>query len=76
MPHQQAVSKALWEYLDVFMKLFLENFIVFNYMDTHVLKPSTLRNVFFLFLGIIIKFLMFQEGNLLYPIFLKPLSIC
>jgi hypothetical protein len=89
MPHEQVVSKALWEYLDVFMKLFLENFIVFNYMDTHVPKfrlrcekcqefniSFNLKNFFFVFSGIIIRFLVFQEGNLLNPIILKPLSIC
>jgi hypothetical protein len=36
---------------------------------------STLINVFFVFLGIIIRFSVFQEGSLLNPIFLKPLSI-
>jgi hypothetical protein len=32
------VTKALCEYIDVFMKIFLDNFMVFNDLSTHLKK--------------------------------------
>jgi hypothetical protein len=36
--YQRVVSHAFCEYLDVFMKLFLDDFIVFIDMATHLSK--------------------------------------
>jgi hypothetical protein len=36
--YQRVVSKAFRNYLDKFMKFFLDNFIVYNDMDTHLQK--------------------------------------
>jgi hypothetical protein len=36
--YQCAINKALHEYIDLFMKLFLDDFIVFSTMDMHFNK--------------------------------------
>jgi hypothetical protein len=36
--YQRVVSKAFRDYQDKFMKIFLDNFIVYNNMDTHLQK--------------------------------------
>jgi hypothetical protein len=36
--YQRVVTKAFHEYIDVFMKIFLYNFIVFNDLSTHLEK--------------------------------------
>ncbi len=36
--YQKMVSKAFKDYLHDFMKLFLDDFIVFNDLDTHLPK--------------------------------------
>ncbi len=36
--YQCAISKAFHEYIDLFMKLFLDDFIVFSTMDLHFNK--------------------------------------
>jgi hypothetical protein len=41
--YQRAIIKAFHEYIDVFMKIFLDDFIVFSDLSTHFKK---LRNVF------------------------------
>jgi hypothetical protein len=40
--YQKAVTKASCEYIDVFMKIFLNDFIIFNDLSTHIKK---LKNV-------------------------------
>jgi len=34
--YQRALNKAFHEYIDVFMKIFLDDFIVFNNLSTHL----------------------------------------
>jgi hypothetical protein len=36
--YQRAMNRALKDYLDDFMKFFLDDFIVFNDLDTHLFK--------------------------------------
>jgi hypothetical protein len=36
--YQKSVTKAFDEYIDVFMKIFLYDFIVFNDLSTHLEK--------------------------------------
>jgi hypothetical protein len=36
--YQQIVIKAFCEYIDVFMKIFLDNFMMFNNLSTHLEK--------------------------------------
>jgi hypothetical protein len=36
--YQCAINKAFHEYIDLFMKLFLDDFIVFSTMDMHFNK--------------------------------------
>jgi hypothetical protein len=36
--YQRAITKAFREYIDVFMKIFLDDFIVFNDPSTHLEK--------------------------------------
>jgi hypothetical protein len=35
---QRAVNRAFREYLDQFMKIFLDDFIVYNDMESHLMK--------------------------------------
>jgi hypothetical protein len=41
--YQRAITKAFCEDIDVFMKIFLDDFIVFNDLSTHLEK---LKNCF------------------------------
>jgi hypothetical protein len=34
--YQKVVTKAFCEYIDVFMKIFLDDFIIFSYMSNHI----------------------------------------
>jgi hypothetical protein len=34
--YQRAITKAICEYINVFMKIFLDDFIVFSDMSTHI----------------------------------------
>jgi hypothetical protein len=36
--YQKAITKAFWEYIDVLMKIFLDDFIVFSDLSTHLEK--------------------------------------
>jgi hypothetical protein len=36
--YQRAVTKAFCEYIDVFMKIFLDDFTIFSDMSTHLKK--------------------------------------
>jgi len=42
--YQRAITKSFCEYIDVFMKIFLDDFIVFSDLSTHLEK---LRKCFF-----------------------------
>jgi hypothetical protein len=41
--YQREINKAFHEYIDVFMKIFLDDFIVFNNLSTHLKK---FKNIF------------------------------
>jgi hypothetical protein len=36
--YQRAITKAFHEYIDVFMKIFLDDFIIFSDLSTHLKK--------------------------------------
>jgi len=36
--YQKVITKAFHEYIDVFMKLFLDDFIIFSFLSTHLEK--------------------------------------
>jgi len=36
--YQRVITKACHEYIDVFMKLFLDDFIIFSFLSTHLEK--------------------------------------
>jgi hypothetical protein len=47
--YQQVIIKVFYKYIDVFMKIFLDDFMVFNNMDTHLekLKKCFIKCKFF-----------------------------
>jgi hypothetical protein len=38
--YQRAITKAFHEYIDIFMKIFLDDFTIFNDLSTHLKKLS------------------------------------
>jgi hypothetical protein len=76
--YQKAVTKAFREYLDSFMKIFLDDFIVYSDMESHLQKLKlcfqkckeygiTLnldKCAFMVFLGMILGFIVSKEGKL------------
>ncbi len=38
--HQKTITKTFREYFDSFMKIFLDDFIVYNDMENHLQKPK------------------------------------
>ncbi len=79
--YQRVVTKAFREYIEVFMKIFPNDFIVFNYMSTHLEKMKkyflkcrefglTLnpdKCAFMVFLGTILGFIVFKKGIVMDP---------
>jgi hypothetical protein len=79
--YQRAVTKAFHEYINVFMKIFLDDFMVFNDLSTHVknLKKCFLKcrmfNIslnpnkctFMVFLGTILGFIVSKKGKVMDP---------
>jgi hypothetical protein len=79
--YQRAVSMAFKEYFGIFMKLFLDNFNVFNDQNTHLqklhlcfdkchkfsisLNPD--KCMFLVYSGIILRYIVSQECKLLNP---------
>jgi hypothetical protein len=79
--YQKAVTKAFHEHIDVFMKIFLDNFLVFNDLSTHLekllkcflkcrefginLNPN--KYAFMVFLVTILSFIMFKESEVMDP---------
>jgi hypothetical protein len=74
-------SKAFEDYLDDFMKLFLDDFVFFSDLDTHLSKLqkcfdkcweygislNSKKCAFMVFLGMILCFIVSKEGKLLDP---------
>jgi hypothetical protein len=79
--YQRAVTKAFCEYIDVFMKIFLDDFIVFNDLSTHFekLKKCFLKCrefgisltpnkcAFIVFSRTILGFIVSKEGKVMVP---------
>ncbi len=76
--YQKAPTKTFKEYLDNFMKIFLDNFIVYSDMDSHLQKLRLCfqkcreygislnldKCAFMVFLGMILGFIISKEGKL------------
>ncbi len=77
--YQRIVNKTFHEYIDSFMKIFLEDFIVFNSMEIHLdklqlyflkchefgISLNTKKCAFIVFVGFILRLIVFKEGKLL-----------
>jgi hypothetical protein len=75
---QRIINKAFKEYLDQFMKIFLDNFIVYNDMESHFMKFKLCfqkcseykinlnleKCGFMVFLGLILEFIVSKEGKI------------
>jgi hypothetical protein len=76
--YQRTITKAFKEYLDNFMKVFLDDFIVYNDMKSHLQKLKLCfqkckeygislnldKCAFMVFLGMILGFIISKEGKL------------
>ncbi len=79
--YHRIMTKTLRGYLDNFMKIFLDDFIVYNDMESHLQKLKLCfqkcreygislnldKCAFMVFLGMILGFIIFKEGKLPYP---------
>ncbi len=79
--YQRAVIKVFHEYINVFTKIFLDDFTIFSGMSTHLkkLKKCFLKCrefginlnldkcAFMVFLGTILGFIVFKEGKVMDP---------
>jgi hypothetical protein len=79
--YQRVVTKTFHEYIDVFMKIFLNDFIVFNDLSTHLEKMkkyffkcrefgSSLnpdKCAFMVFSRTILGFIMSKKGTIMDP---------
>ncbi len=79
--YQKVVTKAFHEYIDVFMKIFLNDITIFNDLSTHLekLKKCFLKCrgfsislnldkcAFMVFSGTILGFLVFKENKVMDP---------
>ncbi len=79
--YQKAMTKTFKEYLDDFMKIFLNDFMVYNDMESHLQKLilcfqkckeyginlNVDNSAFMVFLGMILGFIVSEEGKLSYP---------
>ncbi len=76
--YQRVVSRALKDYQDKFLKIFLDDFITYNDMDTHLHKLKLCfhkckefgiswnpnKCVFMVFIGMILGFIVSKEVKL------------
>ncbi len=76
---QIVVSRTFKEYLDQFVKIFLDDFIVYSDMESHLMKFKLCfkkckeyrisfnldKWVFMVFLGLILRFIISKEGKIL-----------
>ncbi len=81
LPHQHVSTKIFQDYNNLFLKIFLDDFILFNSMDIHLdklqifflkchefgigLNPK--QCAFVMFYGLIIKFIVPRKGKILNP---------
>jgi hypothetical protein len=78
-PYLPTVSRAFKEYLDNFMKLYLDDFTIFNDLATHFTKLQQCfekcreydinleKCIFMVFSRMIFEFIISKEGKLLDP---------
>ncbi len=78
---QKVVNKAFKKYLDQFMKIFLNDFTIYNEMESHLMKLrfcfqkwreykislNPKKCAFMVFLGLILGFIISKEGKIPYP---------
>jgi hypothetical protein len=79
--YQRAMTKTFREYLDSFMKIFVDDFIVYSDMESHLLKVKLCfqkcreygfslnpkKCAFMIFSGMILGFIVSKEGKLSNP---------
>jgi hypothetical protein len=79
--YQKAVTKTFIKYLDNFMKIFLDDFMVYSDMESHLQKFklcfqkckeygiswNPCKCAFMIFSGMILGFIISKEGKLLNP---------
>jgi len=79
--YQKVVTKTFYEYIDVFMKIFLDDFIIFNDLSTHLEKLikclfkskelgislNPYKCAFMVFSRTILGFIMSKEGKVMDP---------
>jgi hypothetical protein len=79
--YQRAITQAFHEYIDVFMKIFLDDFTIFSDLSTHLkkftkcffkcrefgirLNPN--KCAFMVFLRTILGFIIFEKGKVMDP---------
>jgi hypothetical protein len=75
--YQRVVIKAFREYIDVFMKIFLDGFTIFSDLSTHLKKfikcffkckeygisLNPKKNAFMVYFGTILGFIVSKKGN-------------
>ncbi len=85
--YQKTITKAFHEYIDVLMKIFLDDFTVFNDLSTHLDKLNKCflkcikfcigmnpnKCAFMVFSGTILGFIMSKEGKVMDPKRVKAL---
>ncbi len=64
---QRIINKAFKEYLNQFMKIFLDDLMIYNDMESHLMKLRLcLKNAKnMVFLGLILRFIVSKEGKIL-----------
>jgi len=81
LTYQRAMTKTFKKYLDSFMKIFLDDFIMYSDMESHLQKLNLCfekcreygiglnldKCAFMVFLGMILGFIVSKEGKLLDP---------
>jgi hypothetical protein len=79
--YQRVMSMTFKDYLGVLMKLFRDDFNVFNNLDTYLIKLQLCfdkcrefsinlnleKNMFLMHIGVILRYVVFKEGKLSDP---------
>jgi hypothetical protein len=79
--YQKAITKTSREYINVFMKIFLDDFTIFSDLSTHLVKLKKFffnceevgislnpyKSTFIVFSRIILDFKVFEKGKMMNP---------
>jgi hypothetical protein len=79
--YHRAITKTFHDYINVFMKIFLDDFMVFNHLLTHLeifikcflkcrefgMSPNLDKCAFMVFSGLILSFIVPKEGKVMDP---------